>query len=225
MSHYSGSVPATERPVDWRVEAICARDDMADHRDLFFPLPGDKAAAAAAKQICAACPVRAACLDDALAIEGGRSHDNRYGIRGGLTSKQRYARYSAGKKSRTAQPRQPRTLQSIYDAGTERVSGGHVVWTGQKKIVFEGKVFTPRRLAYLLGRGRIPDGPVLPGCGVEECVLPAHLTDYAERSVCGSTSGYRRHLKEGTEICAPCRQANTDADNLLRRTGTTKVAA
>ena len=42
---------------------------------------------------------------------------------------------------------------------------------------------------------------------------------------CGTRSGYQKHLREKTEICAPCRQANTDADNRLRRTGTTKAAA
>jgi len=40
---------------------------------------------------------------------------------------------------------------------------------------------------------------------------------------CGTRSGYQKHVREKTEICPPCRQANTDADNRLRRTGTTKV--
>ncbi|MFG3085079.1 WhiB family transcriptional regulator [Streptomyces parvulus] len=44
-------------------------------------------------------------------------------------------------------------------------------------------------------------------------------------AACGTRSGYQRHLREKTEICPPCRQANTDADNRLRRTGTTRVAA
>lgn len=46
-----------------------------------------------------------------------------------------------------------------------------------------------------------------------------------EPITCGTRPGYRKHLREGTETCAPCRQANTDADNRLRRTGTTKVTA
>jgi hypothetical protein len=40
---------------------------------------------------------------------------------------------------------------------------------------------------------------------------------------CGSRGGYQKHLRDKTEICAPCRRANTDADNRLRRTGTTKA--
>ncbi len=46
-----------------------------------------------------------------------------------------------------------------------------------------------------------------------------------EPAKCGTRSGYQKHLREKTEICTPCRDANTDADARLRRTGTTKVAA
>lgn len=41
---------------------------------------------------------------------------------------------------------------------------------------------------------------------------------------CGTRPGYQKHLREKTKVCAPCRQANTDADNRLRRTGTSKAA-
>lgn len=46
-----------------------------------------------------------------------------------------------------------------------------------------------------------------------------------EPAKCGTRSGYLRHTKDKTKICAPCRKANADADNRLRRTGTSKVAA
>lgn len=46
-----------------------------------------------------------------------------------------------------------------------------------------------------------------------------------EPAKCGTRSGYQKHLREKTEICPPCRQANTDADNRLRRIGTTKELA
>ena len=46
-----------------------------------------------------------------------------------------------------------------------------------------------------------------------------------EPAKCGTRSGYGKHLREQTEPCPPCRQANTDAYNRLVRTGTTKVAA
>lgn len=51
--------------------------------ELFFPAPGQRGKAARAKRVCARCPVRAACLADALA-----THDE-YGIRGGLTPNER----------------------------------------------------------------------------------------------------------------------------------------
>jgi Transcription factor WhiB len=42
---------------------------------------------------------------------------------------------------------------------------------------------------------------------------------------CGTRGGYLKHRREKSAICPPCRQANTDANNRLRRTGTTKAAA
>jgi hypothetical protein len=46
-----------------------------------------------------------------------------------------------------------------------------------------------------------------------------------EPAKCGTRSGYLRHRKNGEAACDRCRQANTDADNRLRRTGTAKLAA
>ncbi|MDL5205087.1 WhiB family transcriptional regulator [Streptomyces sp. ALI-76-A] len=46
-----------------------------------------------------------------------------------------------------------------------------------------------------------------------------------EPAKCGTRPGYQKHLREKTPVCGPCRQANTDADNRLRRTGTSKVLA
>jgi hypothetical protein len=97
---YNGSVPETRRKPDWRDDAECATDQYAKHRDLWFPSHGDHEAIAAAKRVCATCPVRTACLDDALAEEGGRSHDGRHGIRGGLGPRGRRRRYEQTRKSR-----------------------------------------------------------------------------------------------------------------------------
>lgn len=66
----------------WREQAACR-----DHRapEVFFPDPGGQAAetVAAAKQRCALCPVRAACLAYALARK------ERFGVWGGLTERER----------------------------------------------------------------------------------------------------------------------------------------
>lgn len=59
----------------------------------------------------------------------------------------------------------------------------------------------------------------------EAAPAAAPVRQKREPAKCGTRRGYRKHLREKTEICGPCRQANTDADNRLRRTGTTKALA
>jgi WhiB family redox-sensing transcriptional regulator len=68
------------QPTDpnWRDEALCAQVDAA----IFFPEVG--ANATPARRVCAVCPVRAACLADALA-----HRDLTYGVRGGMTPAER----------------------------------------------------------------------------------------------------------------------------------------
>jgi hypothetical protein len=166
VTHYNGSVPETRRKPDWRDDAVCATDQYEGHRDLWFPNPGDHEATAAAKRVCATCPVRQACLDNALTEEGGRTKTNRFGIRGGKTTSQRYNLYAQARKNKHAAEQ---AQQSKPRQKTKRKS--------------------------------------------------------PEPAKCGTRAGYQKHLREKTAICGPCRQANTDADNRLRRTGTTKAAA
>ncbi len=160
---YTGTVPdtTTRRAPDWRDAAACATEQYANHRNLWFPTPGDREAIAAAKRVCAACPARGTCLVNALAEEGGKAKDNRFGIRGGKTPGQRYAMYVTARKNRQA------------DAAPK----------------------------------------------------PKPVRKKREPAKCGTRAGYQKHLREKTDICGPCRQANTDADNRLRRTGTTKAVA
>ena len=68
------------QPTDrhWRDEAPCTQVDAA----IFFPEVG--ANATAARRVCAVCPVRAACLADAIA-----QRDLSYGVRGGMTPAER----------------------------------------------------------------------------------------------------------------------------------------
>lgn len=93
MTRLTYNVHDTEPARAWIAEALCAQPDMAAFRDLFFPNPGEKGKAAEAKRICAACPVRVACLEDALAEEGGRGHESRHGIRGGMGPRGRRYQY------------------------------------------------------------------------------------------------------------------------------------
>lgn len=62
---------------EWRKHAACLGADV----DLFFPV-GKGASSATAKRICLRCPVRQACLDDAIV-------NNEEGVRGGMTEYQR----------------------------------------------------------------------------------------------------------------------------------------
>jgi WhiB family redox-sensing transcriptional regulator len=55
----------------WRDEVLCRQTDP----EIFFPDKGQ--AGTAAKKVCAVCPVRAACLTDAIVQR------EKYGVRGG----------------------------------------------------------------------------------------------------------------------------------------------
>lgn len=62
---------------EWQERALCAQTDP----DAFFPGKGEPTSSA--KRICARCEVRAECLDYALA------HDERFGVWGGLSERER----------------------------------------------------------------------------------------------------------------------------------------
>lgn len=79
---------------DWRESAVCREVDD----DTFFPALGDTSGINYAKTICAGCPVRQACLVEALREEGGKAKNNRFGVRGGKSAGQRYAMYTAHRR-------------------------------------------------------------------------------------------------------------------------------
>ncbi|MEV5430459.1 WhiB family transcriptional regulator [Streptomyces sp. NPDC052701] len=64
---------------DWQQEALCAQTGA----DFFFPEPGSSVREA--KRICGMCPIRSACLEYAL------DNDERFGVWGGLSEKERLA--------------------------------------------------------------------------------------------------------------------------------------
>ncbi|MFF3511577.1 WhiB family transcriptional regulator [Streptomyces sp. NPDC002573] len=222
MSNYTGSVPdTTKRKPDWRTSAACR-----GLGDAMFP-DSNKNAIEAAKALCRSCPVVNTCLQ--FALNEGIPH----GVFGGLTEKERAGlrrRINAGRitpenaaksAAKARQPHKERTLRSIFDDNTVRVIDGHLKWTASPQVNFKGRVYSVRQIAFILDRGHYPEGKVLTGCSNKGCVLPAHLADYAERTRCGTRGGYQRHLANSEPIDDACRQANTDADNQLRRTGTT----
>lgn len=66
---------------DWMRRAACRAADP----ELFYPTGGDAVAIAAAKDICAGCPVVAECLEYAIA------NNEQYGVWGALTPEERRA--------------------------------------------------------------------------------------------------------------------------------------
>lgn len=68
---------ATERDLVWQEQALCAQTGS----EFFFPEPGSSVREA--KLICHACDMRAACLAYAIA------NDERFGVWGGLSEKER----------------------------------------------------------------------------------------------------------------------------------------
>ena len=235
MRNYTGSVPDTRRrKPDWRTSAACRAEGI--HPDAMFP-DSDKVRIAKARAICAGCPVSQACLQDAIT-----SGDNEWGIRAGLTPEERRAvkkeinrRIKAAEKQQTetalaeatkTSQRQPySTLRGLFNNNTALLVHGHLAWTGPDRPNFKGRLYSPRQIVFILDRGREPVGRVLTTCGVSKCVLAAHIADDEERMRCGTRPGYQRHLKRGETPCDRCRQTNTDADNRLRRAGSTKQLA
>jgi hypothetical protein len=70
---------------DWTGDAACGADP-----DAMFPAPLDTVGRTAAIRTCLACPVRVACREHAMSIEGGAVERDRYGIAGGLDEAARW---------------------------------------------------------------------------------------------------------------------------------------
>jgi hypothetical protein len=216
-----------DRATDWRDYAACRNEDP----DLFFPKGTDGPWALQieqAKAVCRRCPALEACL--LYAYEANPSD----GIFGGLTEAERRSLRRRSPRAGRLTPLhdtppepEPATLEEAFQRRTQRTDDGHVLWLGAMQMKFQGEKLNPLRVAFQLGHGREPEGRVQRTCG-RACLAPAHLTDSVIRdseAVCGTRRGYQRHRRHGEVACGPCRQANTDADNRLRRTGTTKAAA
>lgn len=227
MSHYTGAVPTAARSADWRDNAACRDEDS----ELFFPKGNEGhwlLIIEQAKTICRRCPVADACLNFALTegipsgIFGGLTEQERAGLRRSVRRGRTAAEDVTAKAAEARQPRRTRTLQSLYDEHTTPMAGGHLAWTGGTQQYVNNRRYSPWQIAFIVGRGHEPHGPVRSDCGHPKCVLPAHLADMTERSACGTRNGYLRHRRNGEDACDRCRQANTDAE--VHRTSAIKVA-
>lgn len=89
----------------WMARAACAQPAYDGRRDLWFA-PTDSPDAAEAKQACTGCPVRQACLTAVMAEEGAANRQDRYGIRAGLTGRERRRLYEVLRERGQTQARE-----------------------------------------------------------------------------------------------------------------------
>ncbi|UUU21683.1 WhiB family transcriptional regulator [Streptomyces sp. DSM 40750] len=180
--------------------ALCTDPMYAGRLDelWFAHTTEQKPAVVEAIRICYRCPIRLACLREALSEEGSANKADRHGIRGGLTGYQRRLVFEELVKRKTGQ----RPKRKRAECGTR---------SGYQRHLREGtEICAPCRQANR-------DADNLRRTGTTKTSR--------QPAPCGTRGGYQRHRRDGEAACDACRQANTDADNRLRRTGTTKVAA
>jgi WhiB family transcriptional regulator, redox-sensing transcriptional regulator len=77
LDRWAAELHTDDEELEWQAGALCAQTDP----EAFFPEKGGSTREA--KRICQGCQVRAECLDYALA------HDERFGIWGGLSERER----------------------------------------------------------------------------------------------------------------------------------------
>jgi hypothetical protein len=185
VTHYNGSVPETPRKTSWRDHGACRGEDP----DLFHPGGTTGTWAndiAAAKAICARCPVIDACLAWALdtredyGIFGGLTEDERWNLLQEQAKGARRIRRAARNPRGPLQP-PPGSLRELLDRHTSHQPGGHLLWTGGKCPEFQHRQLTPNQLAFLVDRGYEPNGVVHRLCEVRGCVQALHLADTQER--------------------------------------------
>lgn len=161
------------RPTSWERAAACASPDI--DADVFFADERDHAQVEEARKVCSTCPVRAACITAAL------QDGDVWGIRGGLTHRQRQGLL---RKNQESIPRAVSEatdditvlLRHIYEQHVRPVDGGHLLWTDPRTLITVRKTSYPiNRLAYVAVHGREPAGPVYRTCAREGCVARACL--------------------------------------------------
>ena len=175
------------RPDEWMARAACHQPGVDP--DVMYPEAKDEKGAAAARKVCQPCPVAVECLMRTMQLEGATKH-MRFGIVAGTGIGHRQALYEQVQSGRTTLRdgaerlvdrvlNQPTTLADVFEARTGRPdTEGHVAWLLQKTTLsFQGCVYTPMQLAFLLGLGRPAKGTIRAGCGVTGCVAWPHLTD------------------------------------------------
>ena len=193
----------------WGTKAACRSLDPR----LFEPGPVSNASIAQAERaraVCERCPVRALCLDDALAMEQGEKAADRVGIRGGLDGRERYA-LQVGH-------RPPRRPLPIPDDGREH---------GERRTYRQGckcyaccaaeasKEPRPRRELMPCGtkaayRRHLRNGEDIdPECAATQRGRYSSPRLVPEvRPACGTRSGYAWHTQHHEVPCPECTAAD-----------------
>lgn len=97
------ATPDTPAADNWARLGTCAQPAYVDQADdLWWASNSKRDAINEAIRLCHECPVRKACLDDALRAEGNATKDRRFGIRGGLVPTQRRRLYDELQRRRKA---------------------------------------------------------------------------------------------------------------------------
>lgn len=144
------STPAAELVAGWRQGAACADVDP----DLFFPEPDvSDARVAEAKAVCAGCPVRQTCLDEAF-----RTND-RDSICGGLTPDEREQLLSARPEAELS-PFQSRRIDNASSRNIATTRGADLlVWLVKREMPVEEaaiRLQATRRAVYQAFRMLVP---------------------------------------------------------------------
>jgi WhiB family redox-sensing transcriptional regulator len=179
VSHYSGSVPELERAADWRDFAACRQESP----NLFFP-DGSTGPwlliIEQAKAVCRRCPVVDRCLQ--WALETGQEA----GVWGGLSEdERRVLRRRTARDHPAPEPERTRAevYADLYAQHTKATADGHVLWNGPAPTVnVDGKHVAYTRLAFEVGIGKPPYGPVKADCERYRCVAAEHLSDATIRA-------------------------------------------
>ncbi|MCX5587599.1 hypothetical protein [Streptomyces erythrochromogenes] len=98
------------------------------------------------------------------------------------------ARRALGLSKHKPGPARTPSVDTFVDNHCEAIDGGHLRWTGyhsngvpQIRWVGHPRVESVYRFMFRRRHGREPVGHARPGCGMPQCVAPAHIDDQPAR--------------------------------------------
>ncbi|MGW1468497.1 WhiB family transcriptional regulator [Streptomyces sp. NPDC002308] len=199
--------------VDWRAGAACAEADP----DLFFPEPDvTEARIAEAKAVCAECPVRQVCLDEAL-----KSND-REAICGGLTPDER-EQLLAGQPAANLTHVQARRIDNATSRNIAMTCGSDLlVWLVKREMSVEdvaGRLNASRRAVYQAFRMLVPaavERATAPSV-VERILAESSLTLRELERIGRSHEQIARTLNTSQNVVSACLRVLEQRDAALPR--------